>query len=212
MKKLNTTTLSIAGVLLLVLALLSLATPLVRVSNGINGGGFSRQLNGQGFPGGENNFQPNQAFPGQENPGNQGGMPLPGQGQRSSGQDSQNLPIRQGAGGLLRFGLLRGIAGTVVFGLALVISIAAALGMFLGKRWGQVIGIGMAVIHLVLAGLAFLPQILFSFMGRFNLLGIGLDVLRLLLAAAVIILALIPAKKGGVGTGLETNTPTAPAG
>jgi amino acid transporter len=218
MSRSNSTLLAIAGGILLVLALLSLATPLIRVSNTANRAGLNGQLNRQNFPGGQNNGLPDQAFPGQGLPGNPGNLPgpsIPGQGQRNFGQGGQTIPFQGNvprAAILLRFGFLSGITGTIVFGIALIISIVAALGMFLAKRWGQVSGVIMAVVYLVLVALAILPRILFMFRIGTGFLSIGLDILRVLLAVAVIILALLPTRKGTVAAQVDPVSPTASAG
>jgi len=184
MSKLNSKTLTIAAVALIVLALLFMATPLLRVSGVTGRSGFNRQINGQTLPGGQN------GFPGQGN-GFQGqGNPFQGQGNSTTG--------RQFAGrtrGLLGFGLLSGMAGTIVYALALLVSLAAAVGMFITKRWGQVLGILMAVVYLLLALVSFLPMILLGFLRGLNALSLGLTILHLVLAITVIVLASIPAKK-----------------
>jgi hypothetical protein len=214
MKQINKTTLAIGAGVLLVLALLTLATPLMRSANPVNQAGFNRQFNGQNFPGDQNNL-PSQSFPGQGFPGDQNGQAFPGQGQRSLGQDGQNFRSQGNISGfatLLRFNFLSGITGTIVFGVALIISIVAALGMLLAKRWGQVSGIFMAVIYLVMAVLAILPTILFMFRIGTGFLTIVLDILRVLLAAAVIVLALLPARKGTAVAKVDPGIPTASAG
>jgi hypothetical protein len=172
---------------LLVLALLFMATPLLRSTSGFQGGGnFTRPSNGQSLPalpGGQNGFP------------DQGTVP---QGQGLPDQGDQNFPARQFAGqggGLLGFGLLNGITGTIVYAILLLIALAAALGMFLTKRWGQVLGIIMAVVYLLLGLVSFLPMILLGFARALNGLSLGLSILHLVLALAVIVLAIIPAKK-----------------
>ncbi len=109
----------------------------------------------------------------------------------------QNLPGRQFGNrtGLLGFGLLRGVASTIIYGVALLISLAAAIGMLSVKRWGKVLGIVMAVIYTVLAVISFLPTLLFiRFIGS-NPLNLILSILHIVLAIAVIVFASIPAKK-----------------
>jgi len=189
MSKLNSKTLMIGAGVLLVLALLFMATPLLRVTgiSGTNRTGFTRQFNGLATPGAQNGF--------------------PGAGNGTTGQDNSTNPTsptspttRQfpvGARSLLGLGLLSGITGTIVYGLALLVSLAAALGMFLTKRWGQLLGIVMGALYLILAVLVLIPTILtaFTFARGFNALSLGISVLHLILAIAVIVLALIPAKK-----------------
>jgi hypothetical protein len=93
------------------------------------------------------------------------------------------------------FGLLGGIGGTIVYAVALLVSLAAAFGMFMVKRWGKVLGIIMAVFYLLLSLLGLLPILLISFMGIRNPLNSILGVVHLLLAVAVIVLASLPANK-----------------
>jgi hypothetical protein len=190
MSKLNSKTLTVAAVLLVVLALLFMATPLMRVSGLSGRSGFTRLPNGQSLPGGQNGF-PSQ------------GSGLPGQGfsdQTGGTQDqgNSNTPGQQFTGqprSLLGFGFLNGMTGIIVYAIALLVSLAAAMGMFIARRWGQVLGILMAVIYLILALVSLLPMILNSFMRGLNGLSLGLSILHLVLAMAVIVLALIPAKK-----------------
>jgi hypothetical protein len=202
-KLLNTKLLPIAAVLLLVLALLFMATPLLSVSGTSGRTGFTRPSNGQFVP---------RTGTGTTSPGGQNFIPTPGtgsQGQGFTGQGNSTNPTRQfGArsGGLLGFGLLSGMTGTIVYAIALLVSLAAAVGMFIAKRWGQVLGIVMAVVYLLLALVSFLPMILLGFLRGLNALSLGLSILHLVLAMAVIVLALIPAKKV-----LVPVTPSTPA-
>jgi hypothetical protein len=164
-RTLNPTLLPIAALLLVVLGLLFLAMPLIRPTSGFQRAG---------------NFvlQTN----GQSIP--QNGLP---------GQSGSNVPNRQFAvrGG----GFLSGMTGIIIYFTALLVSLAAAVGMFIAKRWGQVLGIIMAVIYVLLGLMSLLPIILMSFMGMRNPLSLILGIVHLLLAVAVIVLALIPAKK-----------------
>jgi hypothetical protein len=189
-KLLNTKLLPIAAVLLLVLALLFMATPLLGVSGVSDRTGFNRQFTGQTLPGGQNGFP----TPGT---GSQGqGFTNPYSGTQNQGNSTN--PTRQfGApnGGLLGFGLLSGMTGTIVYAIALLVSLAAAMGMFLAKRWGQILGIVMAVVYLILALVSFVPMLLLGFLRGLNGLSLGLSILHLVLAIAVIVLASIPAKK-----------------
>jgi hypothetical protein len=183
MSTLNSKTLTIAAVILLVLALLFVATPLLRVSGGFNRSGYNRQANGQTPPGGVSGGTGNQGFTpnfGNQNPG------------------SPTSPTRQFSGrggGLLGFGFLSGISGTIVYAIALLVALAAAVGMFITRRWGQVLGIVMGVVYLLLSLVGFLPMILLGFARGLNPLSLGLTILHLVLAMAVIVLAVIPAKK-----------------
>jgi Predicted membrane protein (DUF2127). len=162
----------------MVLALLFMATPLLRVSGVTNRAGFNRQFNGQANPGGQNGF------------------PFPGNGTQVPGNptfptDPNNPTTRQFPNrtqGLIGFGLLSGITGTIVYAIALLVSLAAAVGMFITKRWGQILGILMGVIYLLLAVVSFLPLILTAFTRGLNPLSLGLNILHLILAVAVIVL------------------------
>jgi hypothetical protein len=181
---LNQKLLPIAALLLLVLALLFMATPLLRMSRSFQGtGNFNRQNNGQ-------SFRPN-ATPGQ------GNAPqfLPGQGngtQGLPGQNGSNATNRQLFRGI---GFLSGRSGPIVYFVALLVALVAALGMLFIKRWGRILGILMAVLYL-LAGLAsLLPILLFGSFALRNPLSLALGIAHVVLAIAVIVLALIPAKK-----------------
>jgi hypothetical protein len=164
----------------MVLALLFLATPLLRFNSGFQrSGNFTPPVNGITPPGGQNGV-PGQGFPGQGGSGN---------------------PARQfggRGGGLLGFGLLSGTTGTIVYAIALLISLAAAVGMFITRRWGQVLGILMAVIYLLLGLVSFIPTLLIGFLRGFNGLSLGLSILHVALAIAVIVLASIPGKQAMV--------------
>ncbi len=189
MSKLNSKTLTIAAVVLLVLALLFVATPLLRFSGAAGRTGFNRQFNGQITPGGQNGTR----TPGTDSQGQ--GFTGPNGGFQSQGNSTN--PNRQFAGrsSLLRLSFLNGITGTIVYGIALLVSLAAALGMFLTRRWGQILGVIMAVIYLLLSLLSFLPLILLGFARALNGLSLGLTIAHIILAISVIILAVIPAKK-----------------
>ena len=180
---LNTKLLPIAAILLLVLALLFMATPLLRISSFSGGNGINRQFNGQNLPGGQNGLS-GQGFPNQ-----------PGGLQDQGNTTTPNRQFTNQTPSLLRLGFLNGITGTIVYALLLLAALVAAVGMFLVKRWGQVLGIILAVVYLLLGLVSFLPMILLGFARALNGLSLGLSILRLVLAIAVIVLAMIPAKK-----------------
>ncbi len=188
MSKLNSKTLMIGASILLVLALLFMATPLLGVTGitGANRTGFGGRFNGQVTPGAQNGF--------------------PGFGNGTQGQGNSTNPISptnptgrtftgRPAATFLSLSFLNGINGTIFYGIALLLSLVAAMGMFLTKRWGQVLGIIMGVIYLILALVSFLPLILAGFLRGLNFLSLSLTIVHVLLAIAVIVLALIPAKK-----------------
>jgi hypothetical protein len=189
MSKLNSKTLMIGAGVLLLLALLFMATPILRVTGGTGGNrtGFTRQFNNGTTTGGQNGF--------------------PGLGSGAQGQGNSTNPTTPGnptgrtfAGrnrSIFALTFLNGITGIIIYGFALLVSLVAAVGMFLTKRWGQLLGIIMGALYLVLAVLGLIPTIMiaFTFARGFNALSLGLSILHLVLAIAVIVLALIPAKK-----------------
>jgi hypothetical protein len=179
---LNPKLLPIASLVLVVLALLFMASPLMPSTGGFPAGGnFNPPSNGQSLP--QNGF-PSQG----SGPQGQG---FPGQG----GPNSQGQPFGGRGGGLPGLDLLGGITGIILYFIALLVSLTAAVGMFITKRWGQVLGIIMAILYVLLGLVSLLPTILMSFLGMPNFLGLILGVVHLLLAVAVIVLASIPAKK-----------------
>lgn len=182
-KVLNAKMLTAAAVVLLVLALLFLLTPLLRLNNGVrSNSNFPRTFNGQ-------TFQGRNSVPGQEN-----GTQNPG---------GTNFPTQQSGtrSSLARLSFLGGMGATIIYTVALLLSLAAAIGMFNVKRWGQVLGIIMAVIYALLAVVSFLPTLLLvRFTGGVNPLSLGMNILHLVLAVTVIILASIPVKRRTVPT------------
>ena len=175
-RMLNTKLLPIAALLLIILALLFMATPLLRTSRTFQrNGNFVIQNNGQAAP---QNGSPDSGA---------GSQVLPGQG-------GSNLPNRQFAvrGGIF----LGGITGAIVFFLALLVSLVAALGMFFTRRWGQIVGIIMAVLYGLVGLVSLLPILFLRAAGLRNPLNLILGIVHVLLAVAVIVLASIPAKKG----------------
>jgi hypothetical protein len=185
-RSLNTKLLPIAAILLILLALLFMATPLLRQSRGFQEtGGIIRQGNGQ-------SFRPN-ATPGQgEAPQFLPGQGSGNQGQGFPGQNGSNATNRQFIRGI---GFLSGRSGPIVYFVALLVALAAALGMFFIKRWGQILGIIMAVLYLLAGVLSLLPILLFGSFALRNPLSLVLGIVHVVLAIAVIVLVLIPAKK-----------------
>jgi hypothetical protein len=208
-KPLNPSMLTIAAILLIVLALLFLASPLLGLNQvGGRGGNFNRQFtgqNGQNFPG----FNPNGGTTGTGGTGGTGGFGGTGgtgggsNGFRFQGGTPGQTPTRTSLVGL---NFLRGTLATVIYGIALLISLAAVIGMLSVKRWGKILGIVMAVVYLLLAVLTFLPTILLARFGAAfsNPLSLVLNGLHLLLALGVIIFASIPAKNLAAPVTLET--------
>ncbi len=183
---LNSKLLPIAALVLIVLALLFMATPLLRASRGFQrSGNFVIQNNGQASP--QNGFQVQVGGP---------------QGQALPGQNGSNVTNRRFA---VRGSFLGGITGAIVYFVALLVSLAAALGMFFTKRWGQVLGIIMAVLYGLVGLVSLLPILLLSSAGLRNPFSLILGIAHVLLALAVIVLASIPAKLAT--TPAETNPP-----
>jgi len=211
MSKLNGFTLTIAAVVLVILALLVMATPLLRATGTTGRTGFNRQFTGQFVPGTGNGATSTGGQNGFSNPEStgQGSTGLNNGTQSQGNSTNTNRTFGNRTRSLFGFAFLSGITGTIVYAILLLVSMAAAVGMFLAKRWGQILGIVMGVVYLLLALVSFLPLILLSFARALNGLSLGLSILRMVLALAVIVLALIPAKKGMAGA-IPTTTSTPP--
>jgi hypothetical protein len=161
---LNPKLLPIAALLLVLLALLFQAAPLIRPAGGFQRSGtFVVQANGQGA--------------------SQNGTSVQGNG-------STLTTRRLAVGG----GLMGGQIGILVYFVALLVSLAAAVGMLFTKRWGQVLAISMAVLYGLLGLVSLLPMLLIRLSGAPNPLSLILGIVHLLLAVAVIVLAAIPGK------------------
>jgi hypothetical protein len=205
MSKLNSKTLTVAAILLVVLALLMLATPLLGPALGLTGRtGTVRQFQGNGSTPNFQGFQNGQ------------GNNSQGQGNSAQGQTTPDLSNRQFQGrtgsSIFRLGFLNGVTGTIVYAVALLVSLGAAAGMFITKAWGKILGIIIAVLYAAIALISIVPSLLLSATFRlFNPLSIGLNVVHLVLAIAVIILALIPAKKLAAAPITTTTPPASPA-
>ncbi len=216
-KPLNSTTVTIAAILLIVLALLFLASPLLGLNRVAGRGNFNRTFNGQNLPSGvlPNNGTGNgQGFQG----GTGNGFGQGGTGGNGFGfQGGTGNGFNGGTGrtfnrnGLLGLGILRGTTSIVIYGIALLLSLVAVIGMFLLKNWGRILGIFMAVVYILLTLLSFLPRLLFARFGAAfsNPITLVLNVLHLVLALGVIVFALIPAKK--MSTPAMVATPPAAA-
>ena len=177
----NPKLLPIAALVLVVLALLFMATPLLRTSRGFQqGGNFGLRGNGPVLP--------------QNGTSGQGTGPrfIFGGGGGTAGQNGTTVPARRFAFGS---GILGGFAGAIFYFVLLLVSLAAAVGMYMTKRWGQVLGIIMGVLYGLLGLVSLLPLLLVSFLGIGNPLSLILGIVHLVLAVAVVVLASIPAKK-----------------
>ena len=162
-KMLNTRLLPIAALLLVVLALLFLAAPLIRTAGGAQRTG---------------NFV----------------LQANGQSATQNGSSAQgtgtNLTTRRVAVG---GGLMGGRGGIFIYFAALLVALTAGVGMLYTKRWGQVLGIILAVLYGLLGLLSLLPLLLIRFIAP-NPVSLILGAIHLLLAVAVIVLASIPGK------------------
>jgi hypothetical protein len=171
-RMLNPRLLSLAALVLVVLSLLFMATPLLQVSAGLPGNGnIVIQGNGPSSP--------------------QTLAPQKGAVQSFSAGGNGTPGRRM----ILGSGLLGGSAGAIFYFVLVLVSLPAAVGMYLTKRWGQVFGIIMAVLYGLLGLLSLLPILLISFQGIANPMGLILGFVRVFLAVAAIVLAAIPAKK-----------------
>jgi hypothetical protein len=166
---LNTKLLPIAALLLVVLALLFQAGPLIRTAGGFPQAG---------------NFVPPAT--------GQGGSAVQGSGPQVliGGGGTQATTRRITVGG----GLLGGRGGVIAYFVALLVSLAAAVGMLFTKRWGQVLATIMAVVYGLLGLLSLLPLLLIRVAGAPNPVSLVLGVVHLLLAVAIIVLVSIPGK------------------
>ena len=164
-KMLNPKLLPIAALVLVILALLFMATPLLRATGNLPRAGTFVIQNGQANP--------------------QNGLPAAGSRVSGTGRPFARL------GG----GALNGATGAIIYFIALIIALVAAVGMFTVKRWGQVLGIILAVLYGLVGLLSLLPVLLLSALGIRNPLSLILGSFHILLAIAVIVLAAIPAVK-----------------
>jgi len=171
-KLLNTKLLPIAALLLVLLALLFLATPLIRSAGALpRTGSFVSAGNGQTLT---QNGASGQATGNQFFVGGSGGT-----------NGATRRVVVGGAGGRVT---------VIIYFVALLISLAAAVGMLFTKRWGVVLAIIMAVVYGLFGLVALLPLLLIRFMGAPNPISLILGIVHLLLAVAVIVLASIPGK------------------
>jgi len=184
-KPLNATMLTIAAGVLVLLALLFLATPLINGNRGLPGNAnFTRPSNGQ-LPQFNQNGQQN-GLPGTST----GGTGAVG-GQTFQGFQGRQLGNRNF---LSAFNLLGGSNRTLVYAIAFLLSLAAAIGMVMTRKWGRILGIVMAAIYILLAIIGLLPQLLFRFVGIRDPIGLIISATQLVLAVVVIILASLPGK------------------
>jgi hypothetical protein len=165
---LNPRLLSIAALVLVVLALLFLAAPLIRLAGGSQRAGtFVAPGNGAT------------------------GSSLPGSGPQvligGGGSPAQARRFTVGTGG-------RG--GIILYFVMLLVSLAAAVGMLFTRRWGQVLAIIMGVLYGLLGLVSLLPLLLIRFVGAPNPVSLVLGSVHVLLSVSVIVLASIPGKPG----------------
>ena len=169
-RTLNPKLLPIAALLLVVLALLFQATPLIRPA-----GGFQRA----------SNF----VTSGNSQTGSSGQGTAPQVLISGGGSAGQTRQLTAGAGPLGGRGVI------FIYFVALLVSLAAAVGMLFTKRWGQVLAIIMAVLYGLLGLVSLLPLLTIRFAGAPNPVSLILGIVHLLLAVAVIVLASIPGKQ-----------------
>ena len=175
---LNPKLLPIAALLLVVLALLFLAAPLIRTGRpeypaergqfcpaGLTNGHVRRQ-----HPPGHARERQQSWSAARRKPGPGRTMPPGGYGAAAAGRDD------------------------FLYFVMLLISLAAALGMLFTKRWGQVLAIIMGVLYGLFGLVSLLPLLFIRFVGAPNPVNLILGVVHLLLAVAVIVLASIPGK------------------
>jgi hypothetical protein len=167
MRILNPKLLSIAALVLVVLALLFLAAPLIRLAGGAQRAG-NFVTTGNGTTG--------SAVPGSSPQVLTGG-----------GSTAQARRIAVGTGG-------RG--GIILYFVMLLVSLGAAVGMLFTRRWGQVLAIIMGVLYGLLGLVSLLPLLFIRFVGAPNPVSILLGIVHVLLAVSVIVLASIPGKPG----------------
>ncbi len=173
---LNTKLLPIAALLLVVLALLFLAGPLIRPvqRTGVfipQGSGQVVTQNGTSAGGAGNQFFVS---------GGTGGTATGG-----------TTPRRVTIGG----GALGGRSGVLILFVLLLAALAAAVGMLFTKNWGRVLAIIMGILYALLGLISLLPLLFIRIIGTPNPVTLVLGAIHLLLAIAVIVLASIPAKQ-----------------
>jgi hypothetical protein len=165
-KILNTKLLPIAALLLVVLALLFLAAPLIRLAGGTQRAGtFVTPGNGTT------------------------GSSIPGGGIQTGTNGTGRRVVLGG-------GIMGGRGGIILYFVMLLVSLAAAVGMLFTKRWGQVLAIIMGVLYGLLGLVSLLPLFLIRIVGTPNPVSLVLGIIHVLLAVSVIVLASIPGKPG----------------
>jgi hypothetical protein len=186
--KMNTqrpTVVTIAAILLIVLSLfvagLGIASQYGLLGRGFVGGAFGA---GQDR---NRNFNPQGGFPQGGFP--QGGFPQGGfpNDQNNPGGTQNFTPNRQAAVGLAGlFRLIRPV--TIVLDvILLVLAVVAAIGLFRSKRWGAVLGIIISILLILLT----IPGML----RIFSAVSLVENLVRIILAVAVIVLLLLPSAR-----------------
>ncbi len=163
---LNTKLLPSAALLLILLALLFLAGPLIRPADGL-------QRNGTLITSG--NGATNSTAP--------GGGPQVVIGVGGSTAQTGRLTVGTGGRGMI-----------FIYFVALLISLAAALGMLFTKNWGRVLAIIMGVLYGLMGLVSLLPLLFIRLVGALNPVSLILGIVHLLMAVAVIVLVSIPGK------------------
>ncbi len=175
---------TIAATLLIVLAVFVAGLGIANQYGLLRVGGFNRRgfIAGQG---GNRSFAPQSGFSNNGTNNNQNGTGF-GTG-NGTGTGTGTIPTftnRTGATGLARLTrLLRSVTLGIDIGV-LLLAIVAAIGLFRGKRWGAILAIVLAAILILLA----IPGML----RIFSAVVLVENLVRILLAVAVIVLLLLP--------------------
>lgn len=203
---LNPKLLSIAALVLVVLALLFLAAPLIRQATGFQSTGIfipsgnagSGQVTSTSAGGAGPSLLINTSGTGGSGGSSASGATGQGSGNQffigggggNQVQGGTNLPARRitiGTGSRV---------GVILYFVALLVSLAAAVGMLFTKNWGRVLAIVMGVLYGLLGLVSLLPLLLIRFVGSPNPATTVLGIVHVLLAVSVIVLASIPGKPG----------------
>lgn len=176
--------LAIAAGLLLLLILLSALFPLVggdRLLMGFRQSGNGNFNQGMTPPQGNGSFNPenlpNGTFTPRDNSNGNGSFP---QGQLPNGTRPQGnfSPSNSGLSAVWR------ILQSILYVVELALGVLAIVGMMLKKRWGLILGIVVSSVVLIVT--------IIGLFRMFSPLTLVLNILKLLLAAAVVALSLLP--------------------
>lgn len=184
-----------AAVLVIVLVMISAVWPLVGFDELLGfgsgrGSGMAQAPQG-GMPQGTQpafDGTPQANMPGQmaqgTPPAEMQGTPQPGQGGAPAAGMQPGMPNGEGQNGLIP--VMR-ILQYVLYAIIIVCGLIAFGGIWLGKRWGTVMAIITAAIVMIMA--------VTSLIGAISTVMLVENIIKLLLAAAAVVLALMPAAK-----------------